>query len=103
VTVPPLQWHEHVTAWSGSVRDTGALSPVRDERVQLGLRRLLRHVVLQAANEIEIVAASVLTIAGIQPERQPDLGSRVHQIGSRRENADHLAQPAVDLDGLPDH
>src|SRR4029078_8312430 len=92
----------HVTSRSRSRGDAGALSPVRNQRVQLGLGSRLRDAVFQTADEIEIVDATILAIAWIQSERKPDLSPRVHQIRSRRENADHLAGPAFDIDGRPD-
>ena len=80
-----------------------ALAPVPDERVQLRLRRLRRHPVLQTADEIEKVASAVLTIGRVQPEGHPDLGAVVHDVGAGRHHADDFAAQAIDLDHLSDH
>ena len=69
-----------------------ALAPVLDERVQLGLRRLRRHAVLQPADQIQEVVAAILTVGRIQSERQPDLRAVVHEIGARRQDADDFAR-----------
>ena len=80
-----------------------ALAPVADERLELvrGSRR--RHAVLEAADQIQEVIAAVLAIRRVEAQGQPDLGPVVHDIGARRQDADHLAVDAVDFNGLADH
>ena len=89
--------HEHV------VLRAGPLAPVPNQRVELGVRGLRRDAVAQPADEIQEVAAAVLPIRRIQPERHPDLGAVVHHIRARRHHADDFAGHVVDEHRLPDH
>ena len=80
----------------------GTLSPVLNQRGELGLRGLRRDAVLQSPDEIQKVVAAILAIGGIETDRHPDLGAVVHHVGARRHDADHFASQPVDLHHLSD-
>ena len=92
------------SAWffgSGSVHlDAGALAPLRQQRLQLGVGRGRRDAGLQPADQIQEMAAAVLAVGRIQAERQPDLDVVVHHVELRRHHADDFAAHAVDVHGL---
>jgi hypothetical protein len=58
--------------------------------------------VLQTADQIEIVIAAVQSVGRVECERQPHLGTVVHNVGRRRHDAEHFAAASVELDGLTD-
>ena len=76
---------QDVAAISVSGAKTWLSAPTRspqfsDERVEFRLRRLRRNPVSQSADEIQEVAAAILTIGRIQSEGQPDLRALVHEV-----------------------
>src|SRR4030095_16060024 len=73
--------HEHMAAGTFEW-NVVPCAPGLDERVELHLCRLLRDAVLQTADQIEIVIASVQSVGRIEPERQPYLGAVVHHVGA---------------------
>ena len=88
-------------------RRRGSCAPVRSPQFWMSASSSVcaacgGDAVLQPSDEIQEVVAAVLTIGRVQPERQPDLGAVVHDVGARRHDADDFAAPAVDFDRLPD-
>ena len=84
-------------------RDTHALAPVLHETFKLRIRSLCAGAVLQTPDDVEVMVAAILTVRGIQTERQPDLGPVVHQVDATRHDAEDLQTAAVDLDVFSDH
>ena len=72
--------------------------PAGEQRVELGLRTLQRRTVGEPADQIEIVAAAVLPVRGIEHQRIPDFDVLVGDVEMRRHDADDGAANAVDLD-----
>src|SRR5262245_1644179 len=91
------QWSEHM------VRDANTLAPGFDERVELRLSGLLGNTVFQTPDEKQPVAAAGLSIGGVQPKGQPNLGSLIFEGGAGRHDADDIAPSAVDFHSLSDH
>ncbi len=83
--------------------DAGALAPLRQQRLQLGVGGRRRDARLQPADQVQVVTAAVLAVARIEAERQPDLDVVVHDVELRRHHADHFAAHAVEVHGLANH
>jgi len=83
--------------------DANPLSPVLDQRLELGLRSLSAHTVFQSSNEIQKVTGAVLPIGRIEGEWHPQLRAVVHEVSAWRHDADDLAPKAVHFDHLANH
>src|SRR6185369_11485822 len=84
------------------IRRAGTLTPVFEECVQLCLRCLRGHAVLQAPDDIEDVEAAVLTNSRREPERQPDCRPVVHDIDAGWHDPEDFVKPTVAIHGLSD-
>ena len=76
------------------------LAPVREESVQLCLRCLRGHAVLQAPNDMEDVKAAVLANSRRKPEGQPDCRAVIHDIDAGWHDANDFMRPAVDIQSV---
>jgi hypothetical protein len=76
----------------------GPLTPCGDERGELRLCLRRGQAILHAGDQVEGVTPPVLTIGGIEIERQPQLDAIVHDVETRWHDADDFALDTVDLD-----
>ena len=74
-------------------------APLRDHRVEIGLRLRERHAVLQSADQIQEVAAARRfgNVFRIDRQRQEDLDALVVDVVAGRHDADDARRHAVDL------
>src|SRR4029079_10314626 len=78
----------------------GPLAPVREECIQLCLRCLRAHAVLQAPNDMKDVKAAVLTNSRRQAKGQPDCRAVIHEIDAGWHDADDFMRAAVDIQSV---
>ena len=84
--VGPLR--ERLMAGDAEARDANTLAPVLEEEVEIDLGRLRRGAIFQSPNhEEKVIPGAGPPIVG-KSERQPDIRVVVHDIGTRRHDAD---------------
>jgi hypothetical protein len=78
------------------------LAPVVKQLVQFRPCRLRRDAVFQPRDDMQGVGAAVPSRIRVDPERQPDFGAVVHDVGAGRHDSDDFVGPALDFHRLSD-
>src|SRR5437763_1356436 len=82
------------------VRGAGTFAPVLQEYLELRLCGLEGDTLFQSRNDGEDVDPALPGHNRVKPERQPDLGMVIHDVGSGRHNADDLVAATLDFNHL---